>query len=77
MDVISFITKLVVEHPTVAPLIIVTFFWWRENGERKELQKINFELQGKLLDALHDAKTIMSQGNALLQFLMNSNGRRR
>lgn len=76
MDVISFITKLVVEHPTVAPLIIVTFFWWRENAERRDLQKVNFELQGKLLNALHDAKTIMSQGNALLQFLSNS-GRRR
>jgi hypothetical protein len=70
MELLSQFADLIKNNPTAVPFLVILVMWWFERTERKDLSKINFDLQGKLLKALNDTNSSISQGNTLLQTLI-------
>lgn len=69
MESVGPLLDILKERPDLFLTAFLVIIWWLERTERRTQQKVNSELQTKMLDQISETKSALTEIRALLQIL--------
>lgn len=69
MESVGPLLEILKDRPDLFITAFLLVIWWLERGERKAQQKVNAELQVKILDQVGESKSALIEIRSLLQIL--------